>query len=156
MNRCRKCLKPNRRNFELYQYNLSDIPGVRLRSYDSANSNFHYVVLEVDEGNAGVSLDELLEILHAEGVLARRYFYPGCHRSEPYRTLFPEAGLFLPVTERMNQQLMQLPTGSSIGQPQIETICAIIRFSVTNSDYIRAGMKTRAAGAVPQRGFLAV
>ena len=29
--------------------------------------------------------DDLVAALHAENVLARRYFYPGCHRLEPYR-----------------------------------------------------------------------
>ncbi len=41
----------------------------------------------------------LVRVLHAENVLARRYFYPGCHEMEPYRSYFPHAGLVLPETE---------------------------------------------------------
>ena len=42
-----------------------------------------------------------MKILHAENVIARRYFYPGCHRMEPYKSLFPNAGLVLPETEKI-------------------------------------------------------
>ena len=38
-----------------------------------------------------LSRDELQRVLWAENVLARRYFFPGCHRMEPYRSLFPDA-----------------------------------------------------------------
>ena len=66
--------------------------GIRLLSFDSSERcNFQYAVLEVDEAEAGLSRDELLKVLHAERVLARRYFWPGCHRMEPYRSHFPHA-----------------------------------------------------------------
>ncbi len=29
-----------------------------------------------------------IPVVGKEQVLARRYFYPGCHRMEPYRTLY--------------------------------------------------------------------
>ena len=45
----------------------------------------------------GISRDELVQILQAENVLARRYFYPGCHRMEPYRSYYPHARLLLPI-----------------------------------------------------------
>ena len=42
-------------------------------------SNCLYVVCEVDEHEAGISRDLLCLILEAEGILAQRYFNPGCH-----------------------------------------------------------------------------
>ncbi len=35
----------------------------------------------------------------AENVLARKYFWTGCHRMEPNKTLTPDAGRNLPHTE---------------------------------------------------------
>ena len=68
--------------------------GVRLIAYDPAEANnYQYVVIEIDERRTGIGRDQLMRILHAENVLAKRYYYPGCHRVEPYRTLDPDAAL---------------------------------------------------------------
>ena len=82
----------NRRNYAAYRRGLSGMPGVRFVEYDERErQNYQYVVIEVDRLAAGLSRDALLRVLHAENVLARRYFWPGCHRMEPYRSLYPEA-----------------------------------------------------------------
>ena len=74
-------------------------------------------IVEVDGAVSPLDRDELLVVLHAESVLARRYFYPGCHEMEPYRSYFPHAGLLLPETERLTQRVMSLPTGTAVGPP---------------------------------------
>jgi len=124
----------NRRNYKLYQQGLSGILGVSLFPYDETEScNFQYVVLEIDESLLKVSRDHLLQVLYAENVIARRYFYPGCHRMEPYRSYSPHAGLLLPETERLTQRVLILPTGTSIGKAEIQTICQIIRLVASHS-----------------------
>jgi dTDP-4-amino-4,6-dideoxygalactose transaminase len=72
----------------------------------------------------------LLQVLHAENVIARRYFYPGCHRMEPYRSYFPHAGYLLPETERLVGRVICLPTGTAVDEGAIRTICRIIRRAV--------------------------
>lgn len=122
----------NYENYEVYREELSDLPGVTLISYNQQEKcNYQYVVLEIDERITGVSRDRLVEILRAENVLARRYFYPGCHRMEPYRSYFPNAGLVLPETERLAQRVLSLPTGTAVGREEIRKICQIIRLAVT-------------------------
>jgi dTDP-4-amino-4,6-dideoxygalactose transaminase len=129
----------NRRNYEQYLYHLGELPGVRMLTYDEREQgNYQYIVLEIDQREAGVSRDQLVEILHAENVRARRYFYPGCHRMEPYRSCFPHAGLLLPETEALVQRVMVLPTGTGIGTEEIRQICAIIRFVRHNGQEIGA------------------
>lgn len=122
----------NRRNYEVYEFELRTVPGVSLIKYDLLEKcNYQYIVLEIDESVTGVTRDQLVEILHADNVLARRYFYPGCHRMEPYRSYFPNAGLLLPETERLVQRVLSLPTGTAVGLDEIREICQIIRLSVT-------------------------
>jgi dTDP-4-amino-4,6-dideoxygalactose transaminase len=75
-------------------------------------------------------------VLHAENVLARRYFWPGCHRMEPYRTLFPNAYQQLPVTERVAERVLILPTGSATGDAEIDVIAAVLRAAVANAERI--------------------
>ena len=124
----------NRRNCMAYRADLQDVAGIRLIAYDETErGNYQYVVVEVDEASAGIGRDDLVRILQAENVLARRYFYPGCHRMEPYRSYFPHAGLLLPETEKLVMRVMSLPTGTGVGAKEIETICAILHLVVRNS-----------------------
>jgi len=128
----------NRRNYECYNSCLRDIPGIKILQYDDhEKQNYQYIVIEIDEFKTGLSRDELLKVLHAENILARRYFYPGCHRMEPYRSYFPHAHLLLPVTEEVAKRVMVLPTGSSIDPQSINIICQIIRLAVENGKDVR-------------------
>jgi len=128
----------NRRNYECYNACLKDISGIKILRYDDhEKQNYQYIVIEVDESEAGLSRDELLKVLYAENVLARRYFYPGCHRMEPYRSYFPHAHLLLPVTEEVAKRVLVLPTGSTIDPQSIDTICQIVRLVVENGKDVR-------------------
>ncbi len=118
----------NRRNYHQYVQELANLSGVRILAYDeSEKCNYQYIVLEIDKSASGISRDDLVEILRAENVLARRYFYPGCHRMEPYRSYYPHTGLMLPETEKLCEQVMLLPTGSAVGPDDIHLICSLIR-----------------------------
>lgn len=127
----------NRSNHHAYLKNLANQPGLKILPYDENEmNNYQYVVIEVDEEQAGVSRDRLMEILHAEGIRARRYFYPGCHKMEPYRSYFPHAGLLLPVTERVVNRVLCLPTGSDVAGDDVEAICEIVKFVIHHADEI--------------------
>jgi dTDP-4-amino-4,6-dideoxygalactose transaminase len=125
----------NSHHYKRYQEGLADVPGVRVIQFDEAEqNNYQYIVLEVDEPKTHISRDVILSILHAENVLVRRYFYPGCHRMEPYRSYFPHAGLLLPETEKLTQRVLCLPTGTAIGAQDVDLICELIRLIVEHGD----------------------
>lgn len=127
----------NRRNYHQYHAALDNLPGVEVISYDEAeHNNFQYLILEIDEQKAGISRDLLADILWAEGVRARRYFYPGCHSMEPYRSLMPQASLWLPETERLSQRLLALPTGTAVSAAEIAAVCTIIRLVLAHADQL--------------------
>jgi dTDP-4-amino-4,6-dideoxygalactose transaminase len=139
----------NYRNYERYRRELEGIPGISLITYDEAEKhNYHYVVLEVDEDVTQVSRDQLLEILWAENVLVRRYFYPGCHRMEPYRSSFPHAGQMLPETEKLADRVLVLPTGTAVGPAEITKLCAIIKTVISNGALVRDRLKQDRRAAV--------
>lgn len=141
-------IEVNRRNYTQYHAELADLPGVTMVTYDPAErGNYQYIVLEVDEARAGLSRNALVEILKAENVLARRYFYPGCHQMEPYRSYFPHAGLLLPHTERLTHQLMSLPNGTAVGPDEVAGVCRIVRLALEHADEVRARLaQMRLAG----------
>ncbi len=121
-------IKTNRRNYQLYRAETEQMKGLRMVLFDeSERNNYQYVVFEIDEDVTGISRDELVQVLNAENVLARRYFYPGCHRMEPYRSYFPHAGLLLPRTEELCERVLVLPTGTAIGPQEIQGICRVIK-----------------------------
>jgi dTDP-4-amino-4,6-dideoxygalactose transaminase len=134
-------IRVNYENYLTYSRGLEDIPGVQLIRYtEQEKNNYQYVVIEIDEETAGLSRDMLVKILHAENILARRYFYPGCHQMEPYRSYFPNASLLLPETERLTQKVLQLPTGTAVGKAEIDQSCELIRFVFSHGQEIQASI----------------
>lgn len=134
-------IRTNRANFDTYQENLKGIPGFSLQEYSEENTpNYQYVVTEVDARACGLTRDQILAVLHAENVLARRYFYPGVHRMEPYRSDFPQANLRLPETEGLVTRVLHLPTGTGVTQTDIQKICGVIRSAVQQASDIREAL----------------
>jgi dTDP-4-amino-4,6-dideoxygalactose transaminase len=117
----------NRRNYDAYRECLRDVPGVRLLRYDETErNNYQYVVLEVG-GACTATRDRIVDALRAENIMARRYFWPGCHNMEPYRSLFPHAGLVLPATDAVAGSVIVLPTGQAMDAQMIATVAQVIR-----------------------------
>jgi dTDP-4-amino-4,6-dideoxygalactose transaminase len=130
----------NHRNYLAYRDGLADIPGISLLPYsEKERTNYQYIVLILSEEIAGIGRDRLIDILQKENVMARRYFYPGCHRMEPYRSLQPQAGLVLPETERLVRQTIVLPTGTDISLKTISEITDILRCAVAHSNELIEG-----------------
>ncbi len=140
-------------NYRSYRRDLAEVPGLTWATFDEQErNNYHYVVLLLDEGLAGLSRDQLMFVLHGENVLARRYFYPGCHRMEPYRTLQPGVSGRLPFTECLVERTLCLPTGTAVSIEDVQRISQIIRFAVENAAEIRQKLQQRAL-TTPERLF---
>ncbi len=133
----------NARNHAVYGEALAGIPGVRLASPSQVldRHNWQYVIALIDEEAYGLSRDQLVRVLEAENVLARRYFHPGCHRMEPYRRTFEESGRSLPVTDRLSGMVLSLPNGESVLPEAARWIGDTIRLAGERSGEIRAKLK---------------
>lgn len=117
----------NRRNHRLYSAIAADLPGLSILPFDaSERNNFQYVVAEIGP-DLGADRDTVVAALRAENVLARKYFWPGCHRMEPYRTLQPALSERLPNTHLVADRVVVLPTGEAVGEDDIAVIGDIIR-----------------------------
>lgn len=128
----------NRLNHQTYRETLAGIPGIQLVHYSaSERCNYQYVILELDESTFGLSRDQVIKVLHAENILARRYFYPGCHNLQPYRSLNVQAGLWLPQTDRLNQRVIALPTGTAVQDEDIRAIAQVIHVAASQAKGIR-------------------
>ena len=128
----------NRRNHRLYRESLAGLPGIRLLDFDDvADHNFQYVVLEVDGGKAALHRDELAQVLWSENIVARRYFFPGCHLMEPYRSLDPGAAERLPATTEVAARVLSLPTNTGVDPHDIEVIGRVVRMALSQGERIR-------------------
>ncbi|MEZ6020897.1 MAG: DegT/DnrJ/EryC1/StrS family aminotransferase [Planctomycetota bacterium] len=132
-------IEANRRNYGYWREGLAGIPGLAVFEHgEREHHNFHYVVIEVEESEAGLTRDELVRVLEADNVLARRYFFPGVHRMQPYSALQPQAWRVLPETERLCGRVMTVPTGTAVQRADIQRMCGLIRRAVSQSERVRA------------------
>jgi dTDP-4-amino-4,6-dideoxygalactose transaminase len=128
----------NRRKYERYRSSLAGLPGLSVVEYsETERNNYQYLVVELDPAVCPLARDDLVRVLHAENVLARRYFHPGCHRMEPYVSLSP--GFSLPATERVAARVVTLPAGAALDLEDIAVVAGLVRLAVEN------------AGDLPQR-----
>ena len=129
----------NRDNYRRYSEHLCGIPGVSVMRYDDRERcNYQYVVLEIDDALTGITRDDLVEALHAENVLARRYFYPGCHRMQPYNSYYPVASNLLSNTEQVVERVMALPTGTGVNTDNIDIISDLVKLMINYGPMVHA------------------
>ena len=119
-------IEANRRNYHVYREAMADLPGISVLQFDeSERQNYQYVVMELGD-DSPVSRDEIIRALHAENVMARRYFWPGCHNMTPYNELYPRAGEMLPYTRQVADRVIVLPTGPTMDEEMVRTVVSII------------------------------
>jgi len=117
----------NQRNHTAYKQALAGIPRISVLDYDlSERNSHHYVVIEIGD-ECAASRDEIIVALHAENVLARKYFWPGCHAMKPYRDLFPHTGFMLSNTKTIAGRVIVLPTGTNLLDDTIGLISDLLR-----------------------------
>ena len=134
-------VQANRANYLAYEAGVKSIRGLNILPYhENEATNYQYLVMLLEEQVAGVKRDTLIDVLHKENIIARRYFYPGCHRMEPYRSQQPDAGLLLPETEKLAAQTIVLPTGTEINSEIVQEIVDILRCAIEHSAQLPAHM----------------
>jgi dTDP-4-amino-4,6-dideoxygalactose transaminase len=133
----------NHANWLAYRNALESLPGLSFYLYDPSTSpNYQYVILQVDEALCPLTRDEIVAVLHEENVFARKYFYPGVHRMEPYRSRDPQAGERLPNTELLTRSIFALPTGTAVNEADISKIGERVSYAMAHA----AAVKTALAG----------
>lgn len=125
--------------YRIYEDRLKHIPGIKLVEPAGVTfSNYQYIVCEVDESSFGLSRESLIAVLKAENVNARRYFYPGTHRSVGY--INSQAGHVdtLPVTDHLCATCIQLPVGALVYGDAVSTICELIDKCQRNAGLLKS------------------
>jgi dTDP-4-amino-4,6-dideoxygalactose transaminase len=128
----------NRHNWRQYHARIQQLQGLKLfMPTEPDHWNHQYVVVEVDTASP-LERDDYVAVLQAENVVARKYFWPGAHRMEPYRSLQPHAGLLLPATVRVANRVFLLPTGTGMSEDAVARVCDILEAAQYQAAAVRA------------------
>lgn len=133
-------VQANRENFDAYKTGFAAVPAITMLPVDAGGlRNYQHVVVEVED-DSPLTRDEIVEVLWAENVVARRYFFPGCHRMQPYadRDHAP-----LSHTERATERTILLPSGTAVTPEIARSVCAIIEDALLNATDVRKALSQR-------------
>jgi len=127
--------------FQVYQRELEGVSGIKVvKAAGVSRSNHQYMVCQIDDDVFGLTRDELVKVLAAENINARRYFYPGTHRSIGFLDNPSGAPGKLPVTEHLCQNCIQLPIGALVEEDMVVRVCGLIRGIQACKDQLKSAV----------------
>ena len=105
---------------ERYRKNLSGVPGLTL-SPEQAGVESNYAYFPVVFDGAKYTRDEAAERLLAQGINARKYFFPLTNHNEAYGFHGAETPIALHISERV----LTLPLYPDLATEDVDRICEI-------------------------------
>ena len=128
-------IEVNKVNYRAHRENLKNTFWINLIEYPhNKKENYRHVIIEAGLIFFGLNRSGISVELQVEGIGTRKYFWPACHQMEPYKTLFPSAGLRLSITESIAERVLALPTGTAVSLNDVNSICDIIRLAIKEPD----------------------
>jgi len=142
--------------FQTYKGRLEQRGDIDLVTYDEGQeNNYQYVVVTLG-ADLQMSRDAVVDVLHAENILARRYFYPGCHLMEPYASERRSSDANLPVTRELAERVIVLPGSAAMNVEQADGVCDLLEFVLDNANGINARLTAeRQTDSAPFEGEVA-
>ncbi len=108
-----------------YRKGLAALPGLQWQAaVPGTRSNHQFLPLAIVDDQFGLTADQLVAGLAAEGIEARRYFAPPLHRLPAFESWAQEA---LPVAEELADSLVCLPIFSHMRLEQVDGVCRAVR-----------------------------
>jgi perosamine synthetase len=113
-----------RRVFQFYEERLEGIPGIGFQPRASwAEPAPWLFCITIDASIAGLSASDLAGHLDSAGIESRPFFLP-IHLLPPYED---PSQAPLPITERLAQEGLNLPTSSKLSEQAVDRVASVIR-----------------------------
>lgn len=123
---------------------LLDVPGLTFQKKQIySEPNYQNLSVLVDEKAFGLNRDQLLLVLRAENINARKYFYPPLHNHKTYDSLCTLKKCKLPVTEFVSNRVLCLPFYSDMSESTLNGMCKAIKRIHLHSRPIRQYLDSR-------------
>lgn len=133
LNQIEEQVAHNRSIYRAYQEALAKTPGLQLLAFNEAQrTSYKNIVVKLNY-DWPMPRDYTVQLLNAEGVLARAYYNPPLHLKS---TDYPTIKTPLPLTERAAQQYMLLPCGYQFDHSQVATVVGLLKFISTHADQL--------------------
>ena len=110
---------------ERYRSHLEGVKGIKLcKPQKDVETNYAYFPVVFD--GFKMNRDNVFEALAAQGITARKYFYPITNSFECYKDL-PTAGSDkTPIAKYLADRVLTLPLYADLAMEDVDTICGII------------------------------
>lgn len=116
-------INKRKRVVEKYVERLDGIHGIKLsKPQEGVRSNYAYFPVVFDEYK--MNRDEVIEKLKAQGILARKYFFPLTNSFECYNGRFDDSKT--PVAKYIAERVLTLPLYADLRIEDVDRICDII------------------------------
>lgn len=108
-----------------YRERLGGVAGARLmEDQKDVKPNYAYFPVVFDPEVFGKSRDEIYDLLKAQGIFTRKYFYPTTNSFDCYREQYDPADT--PVALDVSQKVLTLPLYADLSLEQVDRICQCI------------------------------
>lgn len=108
-----------------YNERLASVNGIRLNQpQKDVKTNYAYYPVVFDERIFGSSRNEVFAALEAEGIYARKYFYPLTNTFDCFHGKF-DAGR-TPVALSVSKRVLTLPLYADLDLDIVDRICDVI------------------------------
>lgn len=123
-----------KKRYDFYKMQLKGIQGLRFfERKEGIENNYAYFPILVED-DYGITRDALSDCLRAEGIYARKYFYPLTSDQACFKNKYRKASLNQART--LSQKVLVLPLYEDLNMEQIEHITSIINRYSTNGTKI--------------------
>jgi len=118
-------IKRNKKRYHQYKTLLESVEGMDLVNYDeSEKRGYKNILVKINE-KWPISRQDTINLMHAENMLVRPYYYPPLHvKKTEYRTIHKE----LSISQMVTEQYMLLPSGEFVTCDDIAKIFSLLKF----------------------------
>jgi dTDP-4-amino-4,6-dideoxygalactose transaminase len=125
-----------------YDAALASVEGLHWQRFAADTQRSHaYYTVEIDPAGFGLSRDEVHAALRAEGIVARKYFWPLCSSNAAYRDLPSARPGRLPNAERIATRVLSLPLYGELAAGDVDTIAECLLGLHRAAPRVRAALR---------------
>jgi len=131
-------IERNKARYQKYLYELENIKGITVVRYNEDETRgFKNILIKLTK-EWPISRECTLDILHAENILARPYYFPPLHQKKTeYETVYGD----LPVADKLTNEYMLLPSGEFLSLDDIPRLASLFQFLQRNGPTIQKDIK---------------
>lgn len=133
LNHIDEYIKRREKVVECYRHCLGNIEGIKISPIQPhVKNNYSYFPVIFEEEKLHISRDDIANILIANNIYPRKYFYPLTSDFECCKNLGISADV--PIAQKISKEVLTLPCYSDLSVDDVKEICHIILNAISKDD----------------------